>query len=77
MSSRALKAMDDLSSQHVDWLQRQNDRAPNTVESRRRVLRSVGNPGTATREEIEAWWESRAHLATGTRAVDPSHLRDC
>lgn len=68
--------MDDLSSQHVDWLERQNDRAPNTIVSRTRVLRSVGNPGTATREEIEAWWESRAHLATGTRAVDLSHLRD-
>lgn len=68
--------MDDLSRAHVDWLERQNDRAANTLASRSRVLRSVGNAGTATREDLEAWWESRAHLATGTRAVDLSHLRD-
>lgn len=68
--------MDDLSKQHLDWLERQNDRAQNTLASRTRVLKSVGNAGTATREELEAWWESRAHLATGTRAVDLSHLRD-
>lgn len=76
MPRPAPNAMDGLSLEHVDWLERQNDRAPNTIVSRTRVLRSVGNPGTATREEIEAWWESRAHLATGTRAVDLSHLRD-
>lgn len=68
--------MDDLSRAHIEWLERQNDRATNTVASRSRVLRSVGNAGTATREDLEEWWESRAHLATGTRAVDLSHLRD-
>lgn len=67
--------MDDLSQQHVDWLRRQNDRSPKTVESRVRVLSSLPNAGAATREEVEAWWESRAHLSTGTRAVDLSHLR--
>lgn len=68
--------MDKLSEQHLDWLERQNDRAPNTLASRARVLRSVGNAGTATRDELQTWWESRAHLASGTRAVDLSHLRD-
>lgn len=68
--------MDDLSKQHIEWLQRQNDRADNTLASRARVLRSVKTAGTATREDLQQWWESRAHLATGTRAVDLSHLRD-
>ena len=67
--------LDALASEHVDWLWRQHDRSPKTVVSRVRVLHSVGNPGTATREQVEAWWESRAHLSTGTRAVDLSHLR--
>ena len=67
--------MDELSQRHVDWLRRQKDRSPKTIESRVRVLRSLPNAGTATREEVEAWWESRAHLSTGTRAVDLSHLR--
>lgn len=67
--------LDPLASQHLDWLKRQHDRSPKTIESRARVLRSLPNPGTATREEIETWWESRAGLATGTRAVDLSHLK--
>lgn len=67
--------MDDLSVEHLAWLKRQNDRAPNTLTSRRRVLKSVGNAGTATREQVEAWWESRAALEPGSRAVDLSHLR--
>jgi len=67
--------MDTLSRKHVAWLQRQHDRSPKTIASRVRVLHSVGNAGTATRDELQTWWESRAHLATGTRAVDLSHLR--
>lgn len=68
--------MDALSAEHIDWLTRQNDRADNTIASRARVLRSIATAATATREEVEAWWESRSHLATGTRSVDLSHLRD-
>ena len=67
--------MDSLSREHIAWLKRQNDRSPKTIESRERVLRSFPNASTATREDVEAWWESRAHLSTGTRAVDLSHLK--
>lgn len=67
--------MDDLSRQHLDWLERQHDRSPKTIESRARVLRAVGTAGTITRDELQEWWESRANLSTGTRAVDLSHLR--
>lgn len=67
--------MDNLPHEHIEWLTRQHDRSPKTIESRARVLRSLTNAGTATREDVEAWWESRAHLTSGTRAVDLSHLR--
>lgn len=67
--------MDNLSRDHVAWLKRQHDRSPKTIASRVRVLDSLLNAGTATRDEVETWWEDRAHLTTGTRAVDLSHLR--
>lgn len=47
----------------------------NTIASRARVLRSIGNAGTATREEVEAWWATRRDLTAGTRANDLACLR--
>jgi integrase len=67
--------VDQLSADHLDWLDRRRTRAPNTIAGRRRVLRSIGNAGTATRDQIEAWWDTRAGLSAGTRAVDLSHVR--
>lgn len=67
--------MDALSAEHVDYLQRQKVKSPNTIAGRLRVLRSVGNAGTATRDDLAAWWEGRTELAPGTRAVDLAHLR--
>lgn len=59
------------------WLERcRDERVPaNTIAARTRVLRSLGNPGTATRDEVEAWWSSRAGLAPATRANDLAILR--
>ncbi len=68
--------MDDLSEKHMAWLEAQHDRAPNTIASRRRVLSSVGNAGTATRDDLDLWWQARAGLSIGTRIVDLSHLRE-
>jgi len=48
---------------------------PNTVAARARVLRSVGNAGTATRDEIEAWWATRRDLSPATRSNDLACLR--
>lgn len=70
-----MTGMDDLSTQHLDWLQRQNDRSPQTIQARARVLRAVETAGTITREQLETWFESRVHLSTSTRAADRSHLR--
>jgi len=76
VGSSRVSNMDELSGEHVAWLRRQKDRADNTIASRIRVLNSMPTAGTATRESITAWWEARADLASGTRAVDLSHLRD-
>jgi integrase len=67
--------MDNLSVQHLAWLDRQGTKARNTALGRARVLRTVDNAGTITREQLETWWESRAHLAPATRASDLAHLR--
>lgn len=66
--------MDDLSRTYVEWCAADRQ-PPNTVASRARVLRSVGTAGTATREEIEAWWATRRDLSPGTRANDLANLR--
>jgi integrase/recombinase XerC len=64
---------DALSTAYLDW---SRTNAPhNTTKSRARVLRTLPNAGTATREQVEAWWDSRAHLAPATRHNDLAHLR--
>ncbi len=48
-------------------------RPPNTVAAARRVMRSLPHADTATREDVEAWWASRAHLSPATRSNDLHH----
>lgn len=67
--------LDPLSAAHLAWLTAENNVSPNTIKARRAVLRSLPNPGTTTREHVEAWWATRAHLARATRLADLSHLR--
>jgi integrase len=66
--------VDDLSISWLDHLRAEHV-PPNTIAARARVLRSVGNPGTATREEVEAWWATRRDLAPATRSNDLACLR--
>ena len=66
--------MDDLSRAHLDHLDAERE-PPNTIASRRRVLASLGNAGTASREEVEAWWATRRDKAPGTRSNDLANLR--
>ena len=66
--------MDDLSQAHLDHLDAERE-PPNTIASRRRVLTSLGNAGTASREEVEAWWATRRDKAPGTRSNDLANLR--
>ena len=66
--------LDILAEQHIQHLTA--ERAPaNTIAARARVLRSVGSAGTATREDIEAWWATRRDLSPATRSNDLANLR--
>lgn len=52
------------------------ERVPkNTIAARMRTLRSVGGAGDATRDQVEEWWRSRAHLSPSTRSNDLANLR--
>lgn len=74
MGRDRLPLTDPLAIKYLDWCEK--ERAPaNTVRRRRTVLRSLGNAGTATREEVEAWWNGRRHLAATSRACDLACLR--
>ena len=66
--------MDALSAQWIEHLRAERTPA-NTVARRASVLRSIGNAGTATREEVEAWWAGRRHLSPATRSNDLACLR--
>lgn len=61
----------------LEWLQWCSDEGhPATTVSRRRsALRNVGNAGEATREQIEAWWETRRDLSPSSRNNELSTLR--
>lgn len=66
--------MDSLSAAWLDHCESEGT-PPNTLARRRSVLRSVGNAGDATREDIEAWWISRRDLLPATRSNDLACLR--
>jgi integrase len=74
MTTNLTTLTDPLSLAWIQWC-RDEHKPANTIASRTRSLRSIGNAGTATREDVEAWWRSRAHLAPATRHNDLGHLR--
>ena len=61
----------------LTWIEHQKREhvPPNTVLRRTATLRSIGNAGTATREDIEAWWATRRDLSPATRSNDLANLR--
>lgn len=65
---------DERIAAYLDYLEGENV-PPNTIRARARTLRSVGNPTTATREQIETWWHTRRHLTPSTRSNDLANLR--
>ena len=67
-------AMDALSAAWIDYLTAERC-PPNTIARRRSVLGSIGNAGTATREEVEAWWATRRDMSAATRSSDLASLR--
>lgn len=74
MTRQATPLADPIASAYIDWCVAERTPA-NTVRRRRTVLRSVGNAGVATRDEIEAWWATRRHLKATSRANDLAVLR--
>ena len=72
--SASIPLTDPLSLAWIQWCR--NEHKPvTTIASRTRALRSIGNAGTATREEVEAWWLTRAHLAASSRHNELANLR--
>ncbi|HPE14200.1 MAG TPA: hypothetical protein PL091_17050, partial [Actinomycetota bacterium] len=59
----------DFEAAYLEYLAAEHTPA-NTVAARARVLRSIGNAGTATREDVEAWWATRRDLSPATRSND-------
>lgn len=72
MTARELD--DRAAAAYIAWSVQENV-PDNTIRRRRAVLRSIGNAGDATREEVETWWTSRGHLLDSTRANDLAVLR--
>ncbi|HEY9352762.1 MAG TPA: site-specific integrase [Nocardioides sp.] len=65
---------DVLSRMWIEWMLEEG-KPRSTIKRRASVLRSVRNAGKATRVEIEAWYDSRRHLAPATRDADLGCLR--
>lgn len=65
---------DPLSARWIVHQETQNTPA-NTIARRTATLRGIGNAGTASREEVESWWDARRELAPATRANDLANLR--
>lgn len=65
---------DAIAQGYIDWSTAEGH-PKNTINRRRSVLRSIGNPSTATREEVEAWWASRRTRSKSTRANDLAIFR--
>lgn len=62
----------------IQWAQRDRSRSPHTLARYRSVLADLAtfaDPATATREQVEAWWESRYGLSPATRANELACLR--
>jgi integrase len=74
MTTSLTTLTDPLSLAWIQWC-RDEHKPVTTTASRTRALRTLGNAGTATREDVEAWWRSRAHMAPASRHSDLASLR--
>lgn len=66
--------MADLVAAWLDYLRLDRDMSPNTLRTYARTLRTLPGAATASREDVEAWWTSRADLARSTRVNELAAL---
>lgn len=59
----------------LTWAERDRNRSPHTLARYRSTLAQIPDPLRASREEIEAWWESRYDLSPASRANELACLR--
>ena len=72
--SASIPLTDPLSVAWIQWCR--NEHIPaNTIARRISTLRYMPNAGTATREDVEAWWLTRAHLAASSRHNELANLK--
>src|SRR5665647_1480301 len=72
--SASVPLTDPLSLAWIQWCR--DERKPANTNARRvSTLRYMPNAGTATREDVEVWWRSRAHLSAATRHNELANLR--
>lgn len=58
---------DPIAQAYIEWCTSDQRESPHTIRRRRCVLRSLGNPSTATRDQVERWWTTRNDHATASR----------
>lgn len=73
--ARDNSGLDELVLAYLDHCERVQREPANTIGARRRALRSLPLAGTASREDLEVWWASRADKAPGTRIADLALVR--
>lgn len=66
---------DDVVAAFLRYAERDRNRSPHTLARYRAVLATLDDPNGATVEDVQAWWESRYHLAPATRENDLACLR--
>lgn len=64
-----------LTDQWLTWLAEDQRKSPHTIATYTRTLRTIPNADTATREQVEAWWDARKHLSPASRHNELSALR--
>lgn len=70
--------MENIEKQFLRWAELDRKRSQNTLKRYRAVLESLRNfadPATATREQVEQWWESRYGASESTRNNELACLR--
>lgn len=75
MARSSTPLADPIAAAYIAWCEQERV-AANTIRRRRSVLRAVGNAGTATREEIEAWWAARVTLPNGEPRKDTTRANE-